>query len=46
MIFRIVALIMFAIVGMFFFSVDIEHAFAAVLLPGTAAVGILLIGSS
>ncbi|HMN36326.1 MAG TPA: hypothetical protein PKD49_01260 [Hyphomicrobium sp.] len=46
MIFKIVSLIMFAIVGMFFFSVDWDNAFAAALLPGTAALGILLIGSS
>jgi len=46
MIFKIVAAMMLAIVAMFFFSVDLDHAFAAVLLPGAAALGIALLGSS
>jgi len=46
MIFKIVAAMMLAIVAMFFFSVDLDNAFAAVLLPGMAALGIVLLGSS
>ena len=46
MIFKIVAALMCGVAAMFASSVDIEYAFYAALIPGAAAIGLMVLASS